>query len=83
MSATAAAIRDIYAQLRAPEWAAANLDALTDVLRDLSWLPEGPVTVAVPQLGTLTDGERGELLTVLWRAEDESAGSRRPLRLRQ
>lgn len=83
MRATAAAIRDIYAQVHAPEWAATNLDALTDVLRDLSWLPAGPVTVTVPQLGALTDGERGELLTVLWRAEDQSAGSARPLRLRQ
>jgi hypothetical protein len=37
------AIRAIYAAVEAPDWAAPNLDALIDVLRDLSWLPPGPV----------------------------------------
>jgi hypothetical protein len=39
------AIRAIYAAVQAPEWAGLNLDALIDVLRDLSWLPPGPVVL--------------------------------------
>ncbi len=69
------AIRAVYAQLRAPAWAAANLDGLADVLRDLSWLPEGPVVVDVPA------DERVE--AVLRRAVDETAAGPRPLRLQR
>lgn len=67
------AIRDVYAQVRAPAWAASNLDGLADVLRDLSWLPEGPVTVRVP------DDER--VAGVLRRTAAETATGPRPLRL--
>jgi len=42
------AIRAIYVAVEAPDWAAPNLDALIDVLRDLSWLPPGPVRLRVP-----------------------------------
>ncbi|WP_375501650.1 hypothetical protein [uncultured Jatrophihabitans sp.] len=42
------AVGDIYLQVQAPAWAAPNLDGLADVLRDLSWLPPGPVPVHVP-----------------------------------
>ncbi len=45
MTAKRDAIRSIYDQVDAPDWAATNLDALADVLRDLSWLPPGPVAV--------------------------------------
>jgi hypothetical protein len=36
-------IQQFYAALDAPAWAASNLDALADVLRDLSWLPPGRI----------------------------------------
>jgi hypothetical protein len=69
------AIRAVYAQVRAPAWAAANLDALADVLRDLSWLPEGPVVVDLPA------DER--VAAVLRRAVAETAAGPRPLRLQR
>lgn len=70
------AIRDMYAQLRAPAWAAANLDALLDVLRDLSWLPEGEVGLEVP----LVDGVDGERLrAALALAVAETAAGPRPV----
>lgn len=78
----AAAIRALYAAVRAPDWAAANLDALSDVLRDLSWLPEGPVAVPVPPLDALPATDRTALLGVLDRCVAETAGSPRPVRLR-
>ena len=78
---TAPVIRAIYAQVGAPEWAAPNLDALADVLRDLGWLPEGPVLVTLPDLGALTDDERLRLLGVLVLVVAEAAGSARPVRI--
>ena len=50
-------IAAIYAQVRAPLWAARNLDGLADVLRDLSWLPEGPVELRLPDLAALPPGD--------------------------
>ncbi|MEO8888857.1 MAG: barstar family protein [Jatrophihabitantaceae bacterium] len=82
MTGKATAIRAIYAQVDAPQWAAANLDALADVLRDLSWLPIGPVWLVRPELGALTGDERQALLSVLDRAATESTGSARPVRIR-
>ena len=38
-------IDEIDAVLRFPDWYGHNLDALADCLRDLSWLPEGPLAV--------------------------------------
>jgi hypothetical protein len=38
-----ALIAAIYLAVDAPDSAAANFDALADVLGDLSWLPTGPV----------------------------------------
>ena len=70
-------IRAIYAQVDAPGWAAANLDALVDVLRDLSWLPEGPLEVVVPDVEE-PDGRR--LRDALALAASETAGSSRPVR---
>lgn len=69
------AIEAIYAQVGAPGWAAPNLDALADVLRDLSWLPEGTVTIRVP------DTENPRVLAVVQRAVVESVGAPRPVRL--
>jgi hypothetical protein len=47
------AIGAIYAAVQAPQWAAPNLDGLIDVLRDLSWLPPGPVVLHRPEPGRL------------------------------
>lgn len=78
--AKAAAIRAIYVQVRAPEWAAPNLDALADVLRDLSWLPPGPVRLTLPDLDALSDDDRRALLRVLAAAGEESVDFDRPVR---
>jgi Barstar (barnase inhibitor) len=76
-----AAIRAIYKQVDAPSWAAANLDGLADVLRDLSWLPEESVVIVLPNLRDLTAAERGGLLDVVEEAVAEAAGSARPITL--
>jgi len=83
MSGKADAIAAIYAQVAAPTWAADNLDALADVLRDLSWLPPGPVRIAPPDLDGLTDEDRRAVLSVLVHAVTESIGTARPLRVRE
>ncbi len=80
-SAKAAAITDIYRQVDAPGYAAANLDALLDVLRDLSWLPHGPVAVELPDLSRLSESDRRALLGVLASAADDAIDSDRPLRI--
>lgn len=41
----AAFIDAVLAAVQAPGWAGRNWDALDDVLGDLSWLPEGPLTL--------------------------------------
>ena len=71
------AIRAIYRQIGAPEWAAANLDGLADVLRDLSWLAPGPVPVEVPEL---PEHEAAQLRAVLWQVAGETADGLRPVR---
>ena len=68
-------IGSIYAQVLAPEWAAHNLDALYDVLTDLSWLPPGPVDLWL-QAAPL------DVLGVLRIVEDATAESARPVRVR-
>jgi Barstar (barnase inhibitor) len=83
MSAKESAIAAIYAQVAAPNWAARNLDALADVLRDLSWLPEGPVALALPDLDGLPVDERHALLSVLAHAVTDSIGAARPVRIRE
>jgi hypothetical protein len=72
------AIADIYRQVSAPAWAARNLDALADVLRDLSWLPAGPTTINVPVL----DGrDAGRLAQVLATVQRETVSATRPVRV--
>jgi hypothetical protein len=71
-----AAISAVYAQVDAPDWAAVNLDGLADVLRDLSWLPEGTVVIDVPDV---TGTDYGRLLAVLTAVMDETAGGPRPV----
>jgi hypothetical protein len=80
MSAKTSAIHAIYAQVAAPRWAARNLDGLTDVLRDLSWLPEGPVLITLPDLGQLSGDDRAALLDALGAAAQESIDTERPVR---
>jgi hypothetical protein len=70
------AIRAIYRQVGAPDWAAANLDGLADVLRDLSWVPPGPVPVDVPEL---PEPEAAQLRAVLWQIAGETADGLRPV----
>jgi hypothetical protein len=77
-SARADAIREIYAAVDAPVWASPNLDGLADVLRDLSWLPEGPVAVPWPPR-SLPPGDRAVIADVLRRAVAETAGAPRPV----
>jgi hypothetical protein len=74
MTARHDAIRAVYAAVRAPSWAAANLDGLADVLRDLSWLPEGPVPLVVPADEAVA--------AVVRRTAVETASGPRPLHLR-
>lgn len=71
----AAAIAAVYAQVGAPDWAAHNLDALADVLRDLSWLPDGPVEIVVPS------GAPEPVATVLARTAAETVAGRHPVLL--
>jgi hypothetical protein len=79
--AKASAIRAVYRAVAAPTWAAPNLDALRDVLRDLSWLPAGPVQLATPDLTALSPADRDALLEVLRTAVAESTASDHPLHI--
>jgi hypothetical protein len=81
MSARRDAIHSIYAGLRAPDWAATNLDGLADVLRDLSWLPPGPVRVRWRAAPELPDSDRRAILEVLEGAVAETADGPRPIHL--
>jgi hypothetical protein len=79
-AALRAVIRAIYDQVDAPDWVAANLDGLADVLRDLSWLPVGPVELALPDLRSLPLRDRRALHEVLARAAAQTSTSARPVR---
>jgi len=73
------AIEDVYRQVAAPSWARPNLDGLADVLRDLSWLPHGPVRVELPpRLGGVSAARLREVLDA---AERETAAGPRPVRV--
>jgi Barstar (barnase inhibitor) len=73
------AIRAIYAAVDAPTWAAPNLDGLADVLRDLSWLAPGPLTLHWHGSRRLPIADRRAIEQVLRSAAAESAGSDHPL----
>jgi hypothetical protein len=81
MSRRRDAIKSIYSSLQAPDWAATNLDALADVLRDLSWLPEGPVHLQWSPDPELSSDDRTAITAVLRHAVHETAGGPRPVRL--
>ena len=72
------AIADIYRQVSAPAWAARNLDALADVLRDLSWLPPGPTTISLPPLAERDATRIGQVLATVQR---ETVSAPRPVRV--
>jgi hypothetical protein len=74
-------IRSIYALIKAPEWAAANLDALADMLRDLSWLPAGPVRVHWTPAPGLSPADQESIRAVLRHAVTETADGPRPVHL--
>jgi hypothetical protein len=74
------AIWQIYDQVDAPEWVSANLDGLVDVMRDLAWLPEGPVTLVIPDLSALADHDRVDFLRVLRNITSQTWDSARPVR---
>jgi Barstar (barnase inhibitor) len=76
------AISAIYAAVDAPDWAAPNLDGLADVLRDLSWLPPGRVTLVWRPSPQLSRGIRASIEEVLCTAVAESATSDHPLRIK-
>ena len=75
-STKAGVIRAIYRAVDAPDWAAPNLDALADVLRDLSWLPAGPVVLVWPR-PTVSDADA--IVDVVREVAAESEGADRPL----
>lgn len=77
-----ATIAAIYAALAAPEWAALNLDALADILRDLSWRAPGPLELDWRISADLPDADLAAIHDVLAAAVAESAGHRNPLTLR-
>jgi hypothetical protein len=74
-SGKADTIRAIYAAVDAPDWAAPNLDALIDVLRDLSWLPPGPVVLRFAE----PDRVPPEVRAALAIAETDSADTDHPV----
>lgn len=76
------AIRAIYRAVDAPDWAAPNLDALADVLRDLSWLPAGPVQLHWHVSPRLPAADRAAIGDVLAAAQAESTGTDRPITVR-
>lgn len=65
--------------VRAPAWASPNLDGLADVLRDLSWLPVGPVTLQWQPPTELPAADRDEIAEVLQLVVAETAGTARPV----
>lgn len=79
MTTKAAVIAELYRQVDAPDWAAPNLDALLDVLRDLSWRAPGPVRLTLPALDGLADSERRAVLGVLAAAVDDTIDGERPV----
>jgi hypothetical protein len=75
------AIRSLYDIVDAPAWAAPNLDGLADVLRDLSWLPPGPVALTWAPDPGLSAADRRAIEAVLRHAVDETADGLRPVQL--
>src|SRR5687768_12541042 len=66
-------------ELRFPDYFGRNWDALSDCLRDLSWLPPGRVDLVHEALPALSEGELQTYLEVLttaaadWKPDEEHA----------
>lgn len=73
------AIAAFYRAVDAPAYAASNLDALADIMRDLAWLPGGHVRLAWLGSERLPDPDRAAILDVLRAVAEESAGGLHPL----
>jgi hypothetical protein len=73
------AIGAIYAAVRAPQWAAPNLDGLIDVLRDLSWLPPGPVVLHWPDQRQLPADDERAIRAALHIVAEQTAETDRPV----
>jgi hypothetical protein len=73
------AVGAIYAAVQAPEWAAPNLDGLIDVLRDLSWLPPGPVVLHWPDAGRLPAEDERAIRAALDIVTADTAQTDRPV----
>jgi hypothetical protein len=74
-----ATIEAFYRALDAPEWAAANLDGLADILRDLSWRPVGPIRLQWRVDPDLPLADLDAIHDVVASAVVESARSPHPL----
>ena len=75
-------IEAIYHAVAAPAWAAPNLDALADILRDLSWREPGPLELDWHVDPDLPAADLRQLHDVLAAAIGESVGGAHPLSLR-
>lgn len=75
-------IQQIYAALDAPSWAAPNLDALADVLRDLAWREPGPIELAWQPSAELPKADLSAIHAVLTAAVASTAHTARPVRFR-
>jgi hypothetical protein len=73
------AIAAIYAAVQAPAWAAPNLDGLIDVLRDLSWLPPGPLVLHRAASGQLPAEDERAIRAALDIVMQETAQTDRPV----
>ena len=71
----------IYRALDAPSYAAANYDALIDILGDLQWLPAGPVRLGWAPSNGLPAQVRAQVLHILVGATSASTGAERPMTL--
>jgi hypothetical protein len=68
----------IYRAVDAPAYAAANYDALADILGDLEWLPAGPVRLGWAPSASLPAEVRAQVLHILVEAASASGGTERP-----
>ncbi len=75
-------IEAIYRAVSAPAWAAPNLDALADILRDLSWLDPGPVELDWQIDPELPTADLDQIHDVLIAAIAAAVGGAHPLSLR-
>ena len=71
-------LSDIAAALEFPGWFGHNWDALSDCLRDLSWLPDGPVTLLWTEPEALRSADPAAYEMAVDILEDSAARATRP-----